>query len=120
MVGRDGGIVMLKTAFVVLAMLALSACATVTQVDMLDTATPIQSQVDAAPLIEAAITTDEAVIAVECAIEAPRAVAAVASPVLSRRGFGHPTRHQPDQRLVLATAADRARFHRGRRRPRRA
>jgi hypothetical protein len=119
MLGGDGGIVMLKTAFVVLAMLALSACATVAPVDMLDRAAPVQKPADAGPL-ETAIVLADAIVAAECAIETPREVATVASPVLSRRGFGHPTRNQPDQRLVLATAADRARFHRGRRRQRRA
>ena len=111
---------MLKAAFVVLAMLALSACATVAPVDMLGSAAPADKQVAEAPLIPTDIAPAEAIVAVECAIEAPREMATVASPALSRRAFGHPTRHQPDQRLVLATASDRAHFRRGRRRTRRA
>ena len=107
---------MLKTAFVVLAMLALSACATVAPVDMLDTAAPAHKHSAAAPLVETDIAPAEAIVAAECAIEAPREVATAASPALSRRAFGHPTRRQPDVRLVLATAADRGRPYRGRRR----
>lgn len=120
MIEGDGGIVMHKTAFVVLAMLALSACATVAPMGVLDAAAPAPEHFDAAPLNETATAPAAPILVVDCATEEPEAVATIASPVLSRRGFGHPTRHQPDQQLVLATAADRARFHRGRRRPRRA
>lgn len=120
MVGLDGGIVMLKAAFVVLAMLALSACATVAPVDMLGSAAPADKRYVEAPPTPTDVAPTEAIVALECANEASREVAAVASPALSRRVFGHPTRHQPDLRLVLATATDRARYRRGRRRPRRA
>lgn len=111
---------MLKTAFVVLALFALSACATVAPVDMLGAAAPVGRQFAETPPIPSDIAPAKAVIAIECTIEAPQEAASVASPVLSRRAFGHPTRHQPDLHLVLATAADRAHFRRGRRRARRA
>jgi hypothetical protein len=110
MLGGDGGIVMLKAAFVVLAVLSLSACATVAPMHALDAAAPASAAGHGEP---DALTE---LVVVDCAIEAPQVEAAIATPALSRRAFGSPTRRQPDLHLVLATAADRGRFRRARRR----
>lgn len=106
-----------KTAFVVLAALALSACATIAPTSALNPGVvPAYARGAAAASIAAEAAPVEPTIAINCATEAPRAVMTIASPALSRRSFGPPTRNQPDLRLVLATATDRARFRRGRRR----
>lgn len=102
---------MLKAAFVVLAALSLSACATLTPMHALDAAAPAPATAESEP--------NEALaelVVVDCAIEAPQVEPTIAAPTLSRRAFGSPTRRQPDLHLVLATATDRARFRRARRR----
>ena len=110
---------MLKAAFFVLAMLSLSACATVTPTEFLDVRAPAHA--NAAAPSESDLAPTESITTTECVAEPPPpAMAASASPALSRRAFGYPSRNQPDLRLVQATASDRARSHRGRRRAKRA
>lgn len=106
-----------KTAFVVLAALSLSACASLAPLNTLNTAAPPYSyaKVDAASEAPA----EAPAVAAGYADEPAEVILTSSSPGLSRRAFGTPTRRQPDLRLVLATARDRARFHRPRRRPRR-
>ena len=107
---------MYKTAFVVLAALSLSACASLTPLDAMNPVATAQFAVaDAGPLTQAGDCVDEPVVVTNSGLEAPEA----AAPILLRRAFGYPTRHQPDLRLVAATAADRRYFRRGRRRVRR-
>jgi hypothetical protein len=106
-----------KTAFVVLAALSLSACVSLTPLDAMNAAAPAHhAAADAGPLTEAESCVDEPVVVTEHGAEAPQDVI---EPVLLRRAFGHPTRRQPDLRLIAATAADRRYFRRGRRRARR-
>jgi len=107
---------MYKTALLGLAALLLSACVTAAPVDPLRAAVPSQVKINAGDLLLAEGAASEAMLVVDHAGEAAGEFAqAIAPPALSRRRFGHPTRHQPDLRLVLATATDRGRFYRRRR-----
>jgi hypothetical protein len=107
---------MLKATFVLIAGALLSACAslTPTQTDYAAIAgahhfaLASSDQPDAAPSEGLVVVTDRAMEA------APQATAP--SAVLHRTSFGSPTRRQPDLRIVLATATDRARRRHARRR----
>lgn len=109
-----------KMAFVVLAALSLSACASLGSMGGLNTDAPVLSKVDAEALSDVDGASGEPIVVTDRDVEAsPEVMATMASPAPFRRAFGHPTRHQPDLRLVLATATDRMRFQRRRRRVRR-
>lgn len=103
-----------KIAFVVLAALSLSACASWAPVEVLNVAAPVHAKAE----VEAVVDTLEPLIGWDRAGE-PEAVLTMASATLERRRFGPPTRRQPDLRLVLATAVDRGRFYPRRRARRR-
>lgn len=108
-----------KKAFVVLAALSLSACASL-PMGALNTAAPAFAKVDAATLSDVDSGTSEPIVVTDRSVDtAPEALATTAAPGLFRRAFGSPTRRQPDLSFVLATATDRMRFQRRRRRARR-
>lgn len=109
-----------KTAFVVLAALSLSACASLTPMDAFTPVAPTYAKVDAVPLADTDSGTSEPIVVTDRGAGASSEVVAMSmSPALARRAFGPPSRRQPDLRLVLATATDRLRFQRRRRRARR-
>lgn len=105
---------MYKTVFVVLAMLPLSACASFAPLDALNIAAPSYAKTAVVIASHSVGVTSEPIGATDRDMDTPAVWATNASPALSRRTFGYPTRHQPDLRLVLATAPDRARFYRRR------
>jgi hypothetical protein len=104
-----------KTAFVVVAAFLLSACASLAPLDTLGPAASLHVATDAKVLSEPVGVADYPIVVSDRAMDAPDEMTPV-SAILTRRAFGSPTRSQPDLRPILATAADRARAYRGRRR----
>jgi hypothetical protein len=105
---------MLRAAFVLFAGALLSACASLA---------PIQAGL-APPTVtahfDASLTNEPGAAPCEDVVVAtpPQETVAAPSSVLHRTSFGPPSRRQPDQRMVLATASDRARWRHARRRRR--
>lgn len=104
---------MLRAAFVLVAGALLSACASLPiQAGIVPPTTnahfdaALTNEPDAAPC-------EDVVVAM-----APQEAVAAPSSVLHRTSFGPPSRRQPDLRMVLATASDRARWRHARRRRR--
>ena len=112
-----GEFAMHKTAFVVLAALSVSACASLPLLEAPSAAPPAinYAKADAEASSEADSGADGAIFVTNYPAEPAEALPAA----LQRRAFGSPTRRQPDLHLVLATATDRARFYRRRRAKRR-
>jgi hypothetical protein len=103
---------MLRAAFVLIAGALLSACASLA---------PIQAGiVPPTASIDASLTNEPGATPCEDVVVAtpPQETVAAPSSVLHRTSFGPPSRRQPDQRMVLATASDRARWRHARRRRR--
>lgn len=109
---------MLRAAFVLMAGALLGACASLASIQTDTVAAPVGAHFEHASFIQPDAAPSEGVVVVtDRASEAPQEAAAPSS-VLHRTAFGSPTRRQPDLRIVLATASDRARWRRARRRRR--
>jgi hypothetical protein len=105
---------MLRAAFVLIAGALLSACASLA---------PIQAGiVPPTASVDAALTSEPDAAPCEDVVVAtpPQETVTAPSSALHRTSFGPPSRRQPDLRMVLATASDRARSRHARRRRRRA
>jgi hypothetical protein len=103
---------MLRAAFVLIAGALLSACASLA---------PIQAGIVPPPAsVHAALTNEPDAAPCEDVVvaTAPQETVAAPSSVLRRTSFGPPSGRQPDLRIVLATASDRARWRHARRRRR--
>lgn len=105
---------MLRAAFVLFAGALLSACASLAPIQAGLAPPTVTAHFDAALPDEPDAAPCEAVVVATT----PQEAAAAPSLVLHRTSFGPPSRRQPDLRIVLATASDRARWRQARRRKR--